>query len=58
MSRIRRILTRLNRKLKSPSQEEKYLANATCLSTLEYRQRNIQRGHAPYQKNAAMRSSL
>jgi hypothetical protein len=58
MSRIRRILTRMNKKLKTPTQEEKYLANATCLSTLEQRQRNIQRGNAPFQKNAAMRSSL
>ncbi len=37
-------------KLNSMTLEEKYLANSTDLVDLEQRQKNIQRGTAPYQQ--------
>lgn len=51
MSRIRHALKKLNKRLRTRSltQEEAYLANSTCLSSLEHRQRNLQRGNAPFQ---------
>jgi len=49
MSRIKRVLKRLNKKLHTPTQEEQYLSSASSLSNLEHRQQNIQRGGAPYQ---------
>tara|TARA_B110000902_G_scaffold73170_1_gene86378 strand:- start:4406 stop:4588 length:183 start_codon:yes stop_codon:yes gene_type:complete len=57
MSRIRHALNKLNKRLRTrtPTQEEAYLANSTCLASLEHRQRNLQRGNAPFQKAAMAR---
>lgn len=50
MSSLRSFIERLARKTRVTSLEEIYLSQATSLEEVERRQREIQRGDAPWQK--------